>query len=276
MRQLLGALLVVGALSSCGGGGDDATDDEVGARSTTTTEAGDDATSTTATSSARDGETTTTAAGGSATAAPPSGAPAESAPADDDVFVDAGTYRYRQSGSATAGAQTFEAPPEGTLVVDAPVGDRQTFRRYLDPKGEGSDLVMQVEGGVAKLVETVVRQSGQEVRCTFDPPIPTVDEVGETSSGDGECGDLFDVDIEVRATGTTTVQLDGRTFDALVTETITRTTGQLVSETRSLDHYVIGVGIPAHTETQSEGSFGTFTFSGEGTADLLSTVPAKS
>ena len=274
MRQLLGALLVATALVGCGGGG--GSDDDDGgsaARSSTTTTTDDDtgaSSSTTAVPAAPgDGPTTTTAA-----AAPAADAPADAPPAGDDPFVAPGTYRYRQTGSATAGTQTFDSPPEGTLVVDAPAGDRQTFHRYVDPDGEASDVVVEISDGVVQLVETVLRQGGQEVRCTFDPPMPTVDEVGETSTGHGECGELFDVDIEVRATGTTTVQLDGRSFDALVTETITTTSGQLESETRALDHVLLDLGIPAHTESQSSGTFGTFTFSGEGTADLVSTVPS--
>jgi len=274
MRHVLGALLVASALASCGGGsGDDDAIERAAARSSTTTEAtAADGGTTSTTDDAPATTATTAAAGGTdAPAAPASG----NADVDaGDPFVPAGTYRYRQTGSATAGTPKIQSPPEGTLVVDAPDGARQTFHRHLDPDGEASDVTVEVRDGVAALIETVLRQGGQEVRCTFDPPMPTVDEVGETSSGHGECGELFDVDIEVRATGTTTVQLDGRTFDALVTETVTRTTGQVVSETRSLDHYLLHLGIPAHTETKSEGSFGTFTFEGEGTADLLSTIPA--
>jgi hypothetical protein len=273
MRQLLGALLVAGALAACGGGGDDA-DGETASDASTTTET--TASLQTSESSVPAASSTTTARsdGGTTATTAASEAPAAAAAPEDDPFVPAGTYRYRQSGSARAGTQTMQSPPEGTLVVDQPAGARQTFHRYLDPEGEASDLTVEVQGGVARLVETVLRQGGQEVRCTFDPPMPTVDEVGETSTGHGECGELLDVDIEVRATGTTTVQLDGRSFDALVTETVTRTSGQVVSETRSLDHYLIELGIPAHTETESEGSFGTFRFEGEGTADLLSTVPS--
>ena len=274
MRQLLGALLVAAVLSGCGGGGDDARDegsatDESSTTTTTTSEvAGDETTSTAPTGGDDDGDevtTTTTAAAGSGAPAPP---------ADDGGFVASGTYRYRQSGSTTAGTQTFDAPPEGTLVADAPQGARQVLRRYLDPEAEPADVIIEVADGVARLVETVLRQGGQEVRCTFDPPMASPDEVGETSTGHGECGELFDVDIEVRATGTTAVQLDGRTFDALVTETITTTSGQVVSETRSLDHVLVDLGIPAHTETQGSGSFGTFSFRTEGTADLVSTVPS--
>ena len=274
MRQLLGALLVVSALVGCGGGGGSDDDDRAATpSSTTTTEAGDGGSSTTTTAAEAGSSTTTTTAGGGAASPPaPEGSTAASAA---DLFVPAGTYRYRQDGSATAGTQTYDSPEEGTLVVDAPQGARQTFHRFLDPNGEGSDLTVEVADGIARLVETVVRQGGQEVRCTFDPPMPTVDEVGETSTGHGECGELLDVDISVKATGTTTVQLDGASHEALVTETITTTSGQLVSETRSIDHYLIDLGIPAHTETKSDGRFGTFTFTAEGTADLVSTVPEQ-
>jgi hypothetical protein len=273
MRQLLGALLVATALVGCGGGSDDDDDRGSAARSSTTTtpeEAAGASPTTAATAAPGGGPTTTTAS-----AAPATDAPADAPPADDDPFVAPGTYRYRQTGSATAGTQTFDSPPEGTLVVDAPEGERQTFHRYVDPDGEASDVVIEISAGVVHLVETVLRQGGQEVRCTFDPPMPTVEEVGATSTGHGECGELFDVDIEVRATGTTTVQLDGRSFDALVTETITTTSGQLESETRALDHVLLDLGIPAHTESKSSGTFGTFTFSGEGTSDLVSTEPSR-
>lgn len=275
MRQLLGALLVATALVGCGGGS--GSDDDEGATgrssTTTTTTAAEDPGSSSSTTGAPGDPGDVPAS--TTTVAPRTDAPGEAPPTGDDPFVAPGTYRYRQTGSATAGTQRFDSPPEGTLVVDAPAGDRQTFHRFIDPQGEASDLTIEVVDGTVRLVETVVRQGGQEVRCTFDPPMAAVDEVGETSTGHGECGELFDVDIEVRATGTTTVQLDGQTLDALVTETITTTSGQLVSETRTLDHVLRGVGIPAHTESQSSGSFGTFRFSGEGTADLVSTVPSN-
>ena len=279
MRRAVAVALVV-ALAGCGGGGGD--DDTETASEASSTASADADTETEATEpSGGDGGTPTTTeaeADGTTTTAAPSGGGdggTSGEPATGDGFVPAGTYRYRQTGSVQAGAQSVETPPEGTLVVAPPSGNRQTMQRYLDPEGEPTDIVIEVEGDATRLVETVARQGGQEVRCTFDTPIESPDEVGETATGHADCeGADIEVDIETRVTGTTTVQLDGQTFDALVTETITTTSGQIVSETRSLDHTLIDLGIAAHTEMQISGRFGAVTFSGDGTSDLLSTVPA--
>ena len=271
MKRALVALLLVAA--ACGGGGSDkaaTSNDSV----TTTTTTASAATKSSSTTSAGGASTTTTAAGGATTTTTAAAKPStDGGPAP----VPKGTYHYKQTGSTTAGAQSYDTPPEGTMVVDA-ANDKgeQTLHRYVDPKGQPSDVTVVFEPDGIFLWKTTLRQGGQEITCTFDPrpatpPWPAV--VGAKSSGSGDCG-TFTIDIKLSITGTKQVTIDGASYDAVVVNTTITTTGQLTSTSTQVEWFVPALRLSTHTGTNSKGKFGTFEFSSKGTSDLVSAKPA--
>ena len=269
MRRI--ALVLALVLAACGGGGDDDTDTAVPSSTSTSTSTSTTTTADDTTTTSAGAATTTTAtaptAGGGADAAGAGAAPAPLAP---------GTYHYRQSGSTKVGTDTFETPPEGTSVADAARGDgTQVHHRYVDPEGESSDVTLRFGADGIFILETVLRTGQAEVRCTFDPPMaspPWPPSVGTTSSGHGECG-AFTTDITSEITEARTVTLEGATYDAVVVESTLTTSGQLESTSHQVDWFVPELRMSTHTETDSTGSFGAFTFESSGTSDLLSATP---
>lgn len=274
-RALLIGLLLVAA--SCGGGGgDDSGADTAAGSSTTTTAAGATgaATSTTAATPGTAEVTTTATVKPSATTVTTNGDAAPTGPAP----VPAGTYRYKQTGSSTAGTQRYDAPAEGTMVAKAAGGDgTQLLQRYIDPKGDPSDAVMQFRADGMFLIQTVFRQGGQETKCTFGKGVPSPSwppTVGAKASGRGTC-DNFNlvIDITSSITGTKPVSIDGASYTAYVVESTIKTSGQLTSEAKQIDWFVAELRLSTHTEQSSKGKFGTFDFSSQGTADLVSAKP---
>ena len=286
MRRALVALLLVIAAACGGGDDDDAADTSADGSTTSTTESGDEA----ADDGGKDGEdgedgTTTTEAAG----APGSSATTVAASGDGDGGGGApaaagapqplppGTYRYKQSGSASGGGQTFQSPPEGTAVVDAPTGDgRQTVHRYVDPEGEASDTTFQFGADGMFIVETVLRQGGTEIRCTFEPPLaapPWPPAVGATFSGTGECG-AFTAKVDGSITGTRDVELDGKQYEAFVIESDISTTGQFESKGTQVDWFVPELRVSAHQETNTTGKFGQISFTSNQVSDLISAIPS--
>jgi len=283
-RALLVAVLLVAA---CGGGGGD--DEEASASGsvdvdvTTTTSADDGTSDTTAVEAG--GETATTAPAGAD--APPTTVilGGEAAVPDSAVAtggapqpVAPGTYRYRQTGSASGGGQTYDSPPEGTMVVDAAGADgRQLFHRYVDPEGKPADSTVRFGADGMFIEKLVLRQGEGEITCTFDPAIPSPPwppTVGSTFSATGECG-IFTLEIDGRVTGTRSVDLDGRSYEAFVVEsTIHAQTPQLTLDGTQVDWFVPELRLATHTESTMNGKFGTTTFESSGAADLLSAVPA--
>lgn len=274
MRRLLLVGLLVVVLAACGGGDDDKTSADAVTTSTTaagsTTVATDGSTATTAASA---GATTTTSkqstpATTNAAPAPKGGGPAPLAP---------GTYRYRQQGSATAGTQKYDSPKDGTLVAKAAGADgKQLLQRYIDPKGEPSDVTMRFGADGMFMLETVLRTGGQEVRCTFDDPMPAPSwppAVGKTASGHANCGS-FQLDATSKITGTKPVTIDGAGYTAYIIESTSKTTGNVTSTGTQTDWFVPELRMATHTETTLKGSFGTFAFSSEGSADLVSAKPS--
>lgn len=275
MRRIAAAALLV--LAACGGGGgdDDDTVAEAERESTTTTAAADEVTTTTGVDA---GETTTTGVStpGDAPAAP-SGTAAAPAGSTSPAPLPAGTYRYRQSGSAKVGTDTYDSPPEGKLVADAPNGDgTQVLHRYIDPEGQPSDSTMRFGADGMFILETIVRMGTTEITCTFDPPLaapPWPPTVGAKATGHGECGS-FTTDVTSEVTEARTVTLDGKTYDAVVVKSAITTSGQFQSTTSQVDWFVPELRLSAHTEQDAKGSFGAFTFESSGTSDLLSAIPA--
>lgn len=279
MRRIAAAALLV--LAACGGGGDD--DDDTAAESlresttsTTTAAAGEETTTSTSSVDAADGPSTTVAPASGSSPGSPGGAAAEPDVSTTPTPIAPGTYRYRQSGSAKVGTDTYEAPPEGTMVADAASGDgKQVFHRYVDPEGEPADSTMQFRADGMFILETIVRMGQTEITCTFDPPLaapPWPATVGATSSGHGECGS-FTTDVTSEITEARTVTLDGRTYDAVVVKSIITTSGQFESTTNQIDWFVPELRVSAHTEQDAKGRFGAFTFESTGTSDLLSAIP---
>lgn len=281
MRRLARAAALVLVLAACGGGGgDDATDasssEEESTTTTTAAVPGEDGTTSTTTDAAADADaaaspsTTATPAGEPAagTAAPSSAAPAPLAP---------GTYRYRQSGSAKVGTETYDAPPEGKLVADAHSADgKQVLHRYIDPDGEPNDSTVRFGADGMFILDTLLRMGEAEIRCTFDPPLaapPWPPTVGATSSGHGDCGTAFSTDVTTEITEARTVDLDGRTYDAVVVRSVITTSGQFESKTDQVDWFVPELRMSVHTEQDASGRFGTFTFESHGVSDLLSATP---
>ena len=272
MRRIAIALVLV--LAACGGGGDDDTktaSPSTTASSTSTSSAADDDGTTTTAAPAASTATTAApaAAGGAASATPAAGsaAPAPLAP---------GTYRYRQEGSTKVGTDSYDTPPEGTSVVDAAKADgTQVHRRYIDPKGKSSDVTMRFGADGIFILDTVLRTGQAEVRCTFDPPLASPawpPAIGAKSSGRGACGS-FATDVATEITEARTVTLEGKTYDAFVVESTITTTGQFESTSHQVDWFVPELRMSTHTETDSTGSFGAFTFESSGTSDLLSATP---
>jgi hypothetical protein len=273
VRKLAALLLVV--LAACGGGGDSKspTAADGAAKEATTT-------STTVAGATKEpavaaGETTTTGAA----AAPPT-TTAAAAPATASTGptpLAPGTYRYKQSGHASGGGQSYDSPPEGTMVADAPGEDgTQVMHRYIDPAGEPSDTTIRFGPDGIFILSTVLRQGGQEITCTFDEPLPSPawpPTVGATSAGHADC-DMFTTDVASKITGRLPVTIDGTTYDAFVMETTITTSGQVTSKSTQIDHFVAELRLSAHTESNGSGKFGTFEFSSEGTSDLLSATPS--
>lgn len=272
MRRIALALVLV--LAACGGDDDDgaATGSSTSTTSATTAAAAESTTTTAAPSTAAPATTAAPPAGsGSAAAA---GAPAE---ASTPTPLAPGTYRYRQTGSGKVGTETYDAPPEGTMVADAAGADgRQVLHRYIDPEGQAADVTMRFAADGMFVLETLMRMGQTEIRCTFDPPLaspawpPTV---GAQASGQGACG-AFTTDVTSEITEARTVELDGRTYDAVVVRSTITTSGQVESTTNQVDWFVPELRLSAHTEQDVKGRFGTFTFESKGTSDLLSAVPS--
>lgn len=271
MKRLAVALLLV--LAACGGG-DSKTSSSgstpAGKESTTSTNAAAGATATTVAA----GETTsTTSPAAAATPTTAAAATASTGPAP----LPPGTYGYRQTGSAKVGAQSYDSPPEGKAVADAAGGDgKQVVHRYIDPNGEPSDTTLRFGPDGIFILETVLRMGETEITCTFDPPLPAPSwppVVGGKASGHGECG-AFTTDVTSEITEARTVSLDGKTYDAVVLESTITTSGQVESTSHQVDWFVPELRISAHSETDSKGTFGTFTFESSGTADLLSATPS--
>lgn len=274
-RALILGLLLVAA--SCGGGGGDGSGAAKAADVTTTTAKVATAGVTTtaaAKSAATEGTTTVPSTSTSTTAPGSSAAPAATGP----MPLPAGTYRYKQTGSSTAGTQRYDAPAEGTMTVKAAAADgTQTLQRYIDPKGDPSDVVMQFRADGMFLLQTVLRQGGQEVKCTFGRGVPSPSwppKVGANASGRGTCDNYnLVVDITSSITGTKPVSIDGASYTAYVVESTIKTSGQLTSETKQVDWFVAELRLSTHTEQTSKGKFGTFDFSSQGTSDLVSAKP---
>jgi hypothetical protein len=268
----IGLLLVVAA---CGGGGSKT---ETAGDTTTTTTTAEPVHATAESTATTAGATPTTAASGgvatpTAAASAPTAAAASSAPAP----VPPGTYHYRQSGSATAGGQTYDSPPEGTMVVDAAAADgKQVLHRYIDPEGDPSDVVMLFAGDGMFMLEMTLRQGGQEIHCSFGKmPSPTwPPKVGVSSTGHGDCGTTFQLDITTHITGTKHVTVDGVEHTAYIVESATKISGQVTGEGTQLDWFVPELRLATHTETTQKGTFGTFEFSSSGTSDLVSAKPS--
>jgi hypothetical protein len=266
-------VLLVVVVAACGGGGgsDAKTDDAT--RSSTSTTGG---VSTTTAAAVPNGSSSTTLAGATTTTtkvASSAAKPAASGPAP----LAPGTYRYTQTGSASAGTQKYDAPKDGTLVAKAAgAGGKQLLQRYIDPKGEPSDVTMKFGADGMFMLETVLRTGGQEVRCTFDDPMPAPTwppAVGKTASGHANCGS-FQLDVTSKITGTKPVTMDGTGYTAYVVESTSKTTGNVTSTGTQTDWFVPELRMATHTSTSQKGTFGTFTFSSEGTADLVSAKPS--
>lgn len=273
MRRLgLGLLLV---LAACGGGGGSNEETAGDVTTTTTTAKGTvPVTASTSDSATVDGGSpSTTTAEATPTTAAPAGAPAT---AEGPAPVPPGTYRYKQSGSATVGAQKYDSPPEGTMVVKPAAGDgTQLLQRYIDPKGDPTDTTMQFRPDGMFILQTVLRQGGQEIKCTFGRGVPAPTwppKVGATGEGHGDCGS-FQTEITGSITGTKPVTVDGTAYTAYVVESTITTTGQVESKSNQVDWFVPELRLSTHTESSGKGKFGTFEFSSSGTSDLVSAKP---
>lgn len=254
----IAAFVTVGA---CGGGHDGSS---TGAPSTVpaavSTSAGGDA--------APDVTTTVT----SAAPAPPTSVAAAPAP----VAAIPGTYRYRQAGDFRFGTDRDEVPPEGTLDVAPVAGDEQTLRRFIDPDRPGDDNVFRIDASGRYLTETIVRQVGTELRCTFDPPValpPWPPRVGATFDGHGACGAL-QTEISGSITGERSVSIDGVEQTALVIVADVRTSGQVTSSGTQTDWWVPELGLSVHNETKQAGTFGAIEFAVDLVSDLVSSTPS--
>lgn len=274
-RALIAALMVLAACS--GGGGSDKAATTKADKSTTTTTA---ATETTTTAAAKGPSTTTTVAPSGAstatTAATTPGAPAKSTVAGPKPLAK-GTYRYTQTGGGSAGPQKYDSPPEGTMVVDAAAADgTQVSHRYLDPKGDPNDTKMRFGSDGMFVIETTLRQGGQEIRCTFDKPLaapPWPVKVGDSTTGHANCGS-FQVDISGKVTSTKPVTVDGTSYTAYVLSSTITMTGQVTAKGTQVDWFVPELRMSTHTESNTKGSFGNIQFSSAGTADLVSAKPS--
>ena len=273
MRRVCIALVLI--VAACGGGGGSKTD--TASDATTTTAKGDvpvTASASTGVSAAGQSSSSTTNAG--AVTSTTAKSPAKAATTDGPAPVPAGTYRYKQSGSATVNAQKYDSPPEGTMVAKPAGADgKQLLQRYIDPKGDPSDTTMQFRADGMFMLETVLRQGGQEIRCTFDEPMPAPTwppKVGAAASGHANCGS-FQTDVASKITGTKPVTVDGVAYTAYVVESTITTTGGVTSKSTQVDWFVPELRLSAHTESSGKGKFGTFEFSSEGTSDLVSAKP---
>jgi len=263
-------LLVV--VAACGGGGSDAKTDDATGSTTSTTARGS---TTTSSAAAASGSSATTSAPGATTTTTVARS-AKPATTTGPAPIPAGTYLYKQSGSSTVGTQSYDTPPEGKLVAKPASADgKQLLQRYIDPKGEPSDVDMQFGPDGIFMIDTVLRQGGQEIRCTFDEPMPTPPwppKVGAGAKGHAKCQG-FDTDVVSSITGTKPVTVDGVSYTAFIIESTTTTTGALVSKSTQTDWFIPELRMSAHTETKSDGSYGTFKFSAHGSSDLVSAKP---
>ncbi|HZT67739.1 MAG TPA: hypothetical protein VFA11_18260 [Acidimicrobiales bacterium] len=270
------------ALAGCG-----AQTNHTAANHTTTTEAGSATTAAAPAGSGASSTTTSTSAHGtgSSTVAPATGSAAPSrssgsAPAGPAPIA-AGTYRYRQSGSFTAGTQTGQLPAEGTFVVDPAKPDgTQVTHRYVDPSKPPSDTTLLFRPDGMFIVTTVDRSTtgGQTVSftCTFNPPLPSPPwpaKVGSTFAGNGNCGS-FTAQVNGRVDGTRQVTLDGASVLTYVIDSTIVTHGSLESTINEQDWFDPAIRFSTHVQTQTKGSYGPFQFSGQSTADLESARPS--
>lgn len=193
----------------------------------------------------------------------------------------AGTYRYRQTGSATVGSSSKPVPPEGTLTIDAASADgNQVWHRSVDPSGPPSDTTFAYRNGGVFILQTVMRTNagGQQTSftCTFTAPLPAPPwppRTGSTFQGHADCGQ-FTVDAAGKVTGERDVTLDGSSHHVFVLTTNLTFHGQLEGSGTQTDWLDPASSLVLHEETSDNGKYGgVFAFSAQTTSDLLSAKP---
>jgi hypothetical protein len=193
--------------------------------------------------------------------------------------VRAGTYRYRQSGTNTAGATSMAVPPEGTLRVDPPSGSTQVWHRATDPNQPPSDTTLQFRPDgmwiTSQIQRVTVAGQTSQFSCGFPTPMPAPPwppTVGANFTGHGDCG-TFTVDVTGRITSTRTVTLDGISVPVFIIESSLTTHGQVQSSATETDWFSPALRLAVHTETHGSGTYGIVSYRTDTVADLESTKP---
>ncbi len=269
-RNAVIAIVLVVLTAACGGDDDNTetgkSDDTTSTSSDVTTTTVTAAAGATTTAAARAGATATTRAGATATTSKPtspSGAPTPANP---------GTYDYAQSGSSSTGA----VPPIGTLTIDpASAANTQQWHRRVDPSQAPNDLSYLFRTDGPFITDAVTRAQGLEIRCHFDAPVPAPPwpaTVGKTITGHAVCGQIT-VDVTGSITELRKATVDGKSIDVVVIKTTLTTKGQVESTSNDVQWWAPSLRIPVHSESNTTGRFGAFTFRSNVISDLKSATP---
>ena len=271
---LLALALVAGA---CGGKDDkDKIDQNVGPVSTSSTSALGVNTSTTLALAA--GSTTTAKAGPATTAKPASPPPTAKGNVATGFDINAiptagkvGTYTYSQQGTSPDGP----APATGSLIVSG-AGPTQTLaRKYNNAQAAAFELTIEYRSDGPVLTKALIRRQGVVITCTFATPVhypPYPPNAGATYSGEATCTNGLKASLAGSITGHNKVNVQGKTYDVIVTTSALSITGSGVNVTANLNEWIAPqLGVPAYGR---ETFNGTVPLVGPISGDVTSTLTA--
>jgi hypothetical protein len=193
-----------------------------------------------------------------------------------------GTYHYTQSGSIQAGF-TFNADPQGTLALGAPIADsggqrQQQERVYSSGWSQEQILVFHDNGVFIKSLTTRVGSGGfvQEQSCTPSHPLKVIAlplAVGNSWSDQASCnGRTVTVKGSVLRTETRTV--GGTRVSTDVVSITTTQSGNGDNITLNLMMWIApAYGLSVHSTQSGSGTAQGFAFKEDLTDDLIRLTP---
>lgn len=187
-----------------------------------------------------------------------------------------GTYVYAVSGTAKAGASTFQLPPESKLVVDPPAGDDQRLSRQSD-QGSQEQTLHYKPDGTYLLRQSIASPQGNK-EFLPDPPVSSFPHPlnaerkwsWEMRSTDSKTT----VKADFAVVRTEAVVIGGETVNTVVISSVIVTSGDVASTIRSTVWYSPGHRLTVKTEGNAKGTYNGLAFESNFTETLTSTRPS--